>query len=579
VLFFFGCPADPDIPTIPTTPTTPTTPVTPETPETPETPPGTYLVTFDTNGGSTIPAQTIVEGEVATRPEIDPAKDGSFFVDWYADETSTTPYDFDTPVSSALTVYARWNGYVTVTFNTNGGNEVEPQTITEGEVVARPEIDPTKDGSFFVGWYADESLTMPYDFSTSVSNALTVYAKWGGYTNVTDIAAYLASVSGGDRVDNPVAVKVDFNVSTNWASLLTTIQSANKYVALDLSACTMNGTEFDPDNTNATGKGKIVSLILPTAAQSIKDSKNYDNSTFKNFSALKAIHGSTIKSIGTSAFGGGLGNDALVGCGALETADFPQAITIGNIAFYNCYALETADFPQVTSIGNDAFVGCRALTTLNFPQVTTIGNEAFLYCSALTTANFPKAITIGDWAFKYCEALVTADFPQATSIGNSAFSGCSVLTTANFPKAITIGNEAFSSCRALTTANLPQVTSIGDRAFVGCRALTTADFPQATTIGYWAFSFCYALATANLPQVTSIGDRAFVNTRTTSLDIKLGATVPTLGDEIFYSSLSEYSTDGKPVTVKVPSNVTGYNTTWQTKFTNGSSIKLTIETL
>ncbi|MDR1867537.1 MAG: leucine-rich repeat protein, partial [Treponema sp.] len=457
-----------------------------ETPITPGTPPVTYLVTFNTNGGSTISAQTIIEGETATRP-ANPTKSGYSFVNWYADSTFSTLYNFNTPVSGALTVYARWKGYVTVTFNTNGGSTISAQTIVEGETATRP-ANPTKNGYSFVNWYANESLTTLYTFSTPVNSALTVYAKWGYYTNVTDIAAYLASVSGGGSANNPVLLTVDFNVSTNWASLLTTIQSANKYVALDLSACTMNGTEFDPDNTNATGKDKIVSLILPTAAQSIKGVYFTGYPVFKNFTALKEISG------------------------------------------------------------------------LN---ITTIGENAFANCSALVTANFPKATTIGEWAFRGCTALATADFPLATSIGGLAFHGCSALVTVNFPNVITIGESAFAICNALATVN----------------------FPEATTIGRYAFRFYRALKTASFPKATYIGEQAFCFTGTTSLEIKLGAEVPTLGTNIFLFMEgiegygTAYNTAGKPVTVKVPSGaLSKYNAEWQTSFKGSSSITLTIGT-
>ena len=64
-----------------------------------------------------------------------------------------------------------------VTFNTNGGSEVEKQTINEGEVVNEPE-KPTKEGFSFDGWYTDEDLTEKFDFVTVITSDITLYAGW-----------------------------------------------------------------------------------------------------------------------------------------------------------------------------------------------------------------------------------------------------------------------------------------------------------------------------------------------------------------------------------------------------------------
>ena len=62
-------------------------------------------VTFDTDGGSTVPSQTIDINQKATRP-ADPTKDGNFFIDWYIDDT--TVFDFSTAVRANTTLHARW---------------------------------------------------------------------------------------------------------------------------------------------------------------------------------------------------------------------------------------------------------------------------------------------------------------------------------------------------------------------------------------------------------------------------------------------------------------------------------------
>ena len=67
----------------------------------------TYTVSFNTNGGGTIIGQNVTSGGVATRP-VSPTKSGSTFDDWYTTSALTTRYNFSTPVTSNITLYAKW---------------------------------------------------------------------------------------------------------------------------------------------------------------------------------------------------------------------------------------------------------------------------------------------------------------------------------------------------------------------------------------------------------------------------------------------------------------------------------------
>ena len=66
-----------------------------------------YTVAFNTSGGSEVNSQTIEKGCFAVRPE-DPTFDNHLFAGWYADSEMKTPYDFNTPVNSDITIYAGW---------------------------------------------------------------------------------------------------------------------------------------------------------------------------------------------------------------------------------------------------------------------------------------------------------------------------------------------------------------------------------------------------------------------------------------------------------------------------------------
>jgi hypothetical protein len=145
-------------------------------------------------------------------------------------------------------------------------------------------------------------------------------------TSVSDIGEYLAAASGGGTDSTPVSLSVIINLDgaapDNWEGLLEAIGGSGKYVALDLSDCTMSGTEFDPGSSNpANGKNYIASLVLPDAAGSIAAMGG--SSTFSDFNHLRNIEGANITTIGANAF-----KDT-----PLRTAIFTAATSIGEGAF------------------------------------------------------------------------------------------------------------------------------------------------------------------------------------------------------------------------------------------------------
>lgn len=95
-------------------------------------------VTFDTRGGVPVPEpQSVVLGEKAKRPEVDPEKENDPFLDWYL-----------------LGQVPNTIGEIPVMFRMNGGTPQEPtQYVTTGEKATEPTTAPTLDGYSFLGWY------------------------------------------------------------------------------------------------------------------------------------------------------------------------------------------------------------------------------------------------------------------------------------------------------------------------------------------------------------------------------------------------------------------------------------------
>ena len=136
----------------------------------------TYAVTLNTNGG------TINSGNVtgytygvgATLPAADDMTyTGHTFKGWYDNENLTgSPV---TAIGGAETgnkeYWAKWeiNQY-TITFDTNGGNEIDSITLDYGTEITAPD-NPTRKGYTFKGWDKEIPETMP-------AENITVKAQW-----------------------------------------------------------------------------------------------------------------------------------------------------------------------------------------------------------------------------------------------------------------------------------------------------------------------------------------------------------------------------------------------------------------
>ena len=122
-----------------------------------------YTITFDTNGGSEIAPITQDYGTEITAPD-NPTRKGYTFKGWDKEIPETMP-------AENITVKAQWeiNQY-TITFDTNGGNEIAPITQDYGTEITAPD-NPTRKGYTFRGWDKEIPETMP-------AENITVKAQW-----------------------------------------------------------------------------------------------------------------------------------------------------------------------------------------------------------------------------------------------------------------------------------------------------------------------------------------------------------------------------------------------------------------
>lgn len=118
----------------------------------------------------------------------------------------------------------------TVSFNTDGGNEIASVEIEDGQLLTAPEA-PIRDGFIFTGWFVNEDHSERFLFEeTKVTRDMMLYADWVAGDVDTFVAEYVARQidivfyqgDNADYVTHNIGLPVEFegvsDVSIKWTS-------------------------------------------------------------------------------------------------------------------------------------------------------------------------------------------------------------------------------------------------------------------------------------------------------------------------------------------------------------------------
>lgn len=155
-----------------------------------------YTVKFETGeGGSAVADQPVFYGEKVVPVDM-PTREGYIFDGWLLDGIA---FSFDTAVTGNITLVAAWTPiYNTVSFVSDGAT-VATESVAYGEAVHAPAID-SKAGYDLDGWYTDPEFEHPFDFTTPVKSAFTLYAKWEAQT----FTVHFTTGGGASTVEDQV---------------------------------------------------------------------------------------------------------------------------------------------------------------------------------------------------------------------------------------------------------------------------------------------------------------------------------------------------------------------------------------
>ncbi|MCL2478201.1 MAG: InlB B-repeat-containing protein, partial [Treponema sp.] len=171
-----------------------------------------FTVSFNTDGGTSIPNQTIVWGNKITLPAHPTGESGETFKWWL--QKDGTPWDFETyTVKADLTLFADYGTDTSedaVVFFANGGKiDTEDYYIAETSghtVSANIPTPPVRTGYYFTEWNSKPDGTGASYPKTSVidtspspigtGGSIAVYAQWVRIVNIAAIGGITPPVAG-----------------------------------------------------------------------------------------------------------------------------------------------------------------------------------------------------------------------------------------------------------------------------------------------------------------------------------------------------------------------------------------------
>ena len=448
----------------------------------------------------------------------------------------------------------------TVSFNSNGGANVQSQTIEEDGVAIAPVT--TRTGYTFDKW--------DYNFNTPITSNKTITASWMANKNTPyKVEYYLENLEDDNYSLTQTISKTGTTDTTANAEITTFAHFTYKQSSTDSGNIAPNGStvlkvyytrdeyvvsqlDVNVGSVTNVGKYKYGTQITLTATE-----KPIGYSSFGWFNgdvllSNKLIYNVTIdkdiaakyivkEEMSNFNFISTLTDCVITGIKDKTVTEIivPNYVTSIDLgAFSGCFALEKIILPFVGAgekgiedeqylfgyiFGNKSYDGGEEVwqhyayntiisyfIPISLQSVTILGNNipkgSFSNCGMIKEVIISDTVkNINDYAFLQCDNLTSVKIPNSViNIGIRTFEGCSKLSSVIIGNSVTtIGNYAFSYCPKLTSVIIGNnVTAIGNYAFAGSKLLKHIDIPSSvTSMGGSSFTGCSSLESISIPFV------------------------------------------------------------------------------
>lgn len=308
-----------------------------------------YKVTLISNGGTNIAPVMVVGGQVLPKKKLSPnpiVSDGGTFITWYEDAEFLKEFDFNTPITKDITLYAKWY-YKTfkISFVMNGAAAKADVAIVEGKYLT---VDkPVYAGFVFVNWYEDAGMTKLFNFNEPVTADKTLYARWvtpspAGWFSIdaNGVLVGCAPPAGTATVVVPDGVKA----IPAWFILANGLNAPGKPgfpTGKDIKEFVL------PESLESIGEGAfkyagITTIIIPAKVKVLEPVSFEGCSDLKNFSFAANSSLERIK--------GNDNNNPVIEAAALTTISFPASLKfVGKYTLSGCNALKVVTFERSAS--------------------------------------------------------------------------------------------------------------------------------------------------------------------------------------------------------------------------------------
>lgn len=202
----------------------------------------------------------VYENQTLTPPP-QPNELGKIFDGWYNGDTL---FDFNQPITSNIVLTVKWldASLYTITFDTQGGNEIDSQSYYENQNIYQLPF-AIKEGFRFAGWYLDEDLTIKFNLDY-IDSHMTLYAKYAiigelileenfDYPNDTHLrdTTWNEDKSGQLIITNEVLVITELSTEASYSTPIDTLIPGRYVLVFDFKQG-VGGASFTIEMMNGT---------------------------------------------------------------------------------------------------------------------------------------------------------------------------------------------------------------------------------------------------------------------------------------------------------------------------------------
>lgn len=182
-------------------------------------------VTFINGSSLYKQTQVIVNNTVAYPGAPELTEGQSNFLGWYTEAEGGTQFDFNTPVTNSLTLYARFSNSYLIQFKDQTGKVIDSKEVEQGQNIPETNVELTPpQGEYFSYWYVEGDDTQtPISFETATaSKDLVLVPKFASERTVLFISQGSqvdpAYIKDGEKVSQPADPTREGWTFSHWST-------------------------------------------------------------------------------------------------------------------------------------------------------------------------------------------------------------------------------------------------------------------------------------------------------------------------------------------------------------------------